>query len=806
MRRLEAVDRLLLAILVPLWCVTVALHVREIQRTGSAQVPVFAAPDFGSDGHPTVGGFRLERDSAGTGLEIGDRLLRVGDADLRGAGYFGFDALAFDQAGTSLETTLIFERDGIERQTVLTLRPSESPWARIPFSLSFALLGILVLLRAPPTSANRCFSVGCLCLVISETPFEGGTPAQTYAAYALFYGFAPVALFFLTRWLLRFPEEVPSKDRLPGFLPWIAAALFLLARVNYLFGGPLPTGWSPQAALFGDLLLVLLITGILVHNTRKAEPVGRRRVKWMLFGFYLSLVPMIVGLVAPLAGFDFARYDQLHNITLIMSCLLPAGMLVAILQFGLFDIDRLIGTTVTATVVVALVVGAIATVVPLAASSLGSALGLDPELGRTALSAVLAAAAVPTHQWLRPQVDRLFFIERHALENGVAELLVGLAATGDAAGLNQHVGEELCRLLRPDVCVVYVRDGESYSPAFAAGPGVPPAFEATGPLIRSLGKRSTPLAMPRGSRAKGLPALGPFERAALETLGAEVVVPVRRGEDLLAFLCLGPKGSRDVYTPTDLSLLMAVAEKASGELLRFEQEEVIRSGQVMQASLRRYVPGAVAEELASGTELASQERSVTVLFVDIRGYTSFSQTRAAEEVFSTINRYTAAVSNIVRGHGGHVVEFNGDGMMVIFGAPKTLAHKEQAAVRAALEVVSGVEELGSGDAALAVGVGIATGDAFVGNIQAADRMIWTAIGNSVNLAARLEALTRELDAAVVIDDTTRREAGPAAAAFERCDGVRIRGRSDEITVHHLPLSAAGTGDLVASAAAPAPSR
>ena len=71
----------------------------------------------------------------------------------------------------------------------------------------------------------------------------------------------------------------------------------------------------------------------------------------------------------------------------------------------------------------------------------------------------------------------------------------------------------------------------------------------------------------------------------------------------------------------------------------------------MQASLRRYVPGAVADELASGRELESREREVTVLFVDIRGYTGFSQAREAEEVFSTVNRYTAAVSETARKHG-----------------------------------------------------------------------------------------------------------------------------------------------------------
>ena len=212
----------------------------------------------------------------------------------------------------------------------------------------------------------------------------------------------------------------------------------------------------------------------------------------------------------------------------------------------------------------------------------------------------------------------------------------------------------------------------------------------------------------------------------------------------------------------------------------------------MQESLRRYVPGAVAEQLASGAELTSGEREVTVLFVDLRGYTSFSEGRAAEEIFSTVNRYTETVSEIVREHGGSVVEFNGDGMMTVFGAPRKIAHKERAAVEAGREIVAAVaaltvEDARGGETKLAVGVGIATGEAFVGNIQAVDRMIWSAIGNTTNLAARLQSLTRELDAGVVIDSTTWERAPSAAEGFEKRPDVPIRGRRDTRDVYALPM-------------------
>lgn len=90
---------------------------------------------------------------------------------------------------------------------------------------------------------------------------------------------------------------------------------------------------------------------------------------------------------------------------------------------------------------------------------------------------------------------------------------------------------------------------------------------------------------------------------------------------------------------------------------------------------------------------------------------------------------------------------------------------------------------------LACGVGVATGETFVGSIRAVDRQIWSAIGNTVNLAARLEAKTRDLGALVVVDEATWRGCGDVGSAFERLDRVSIKGRSEEFTIYALPLAA-----------------
>jgi adenylate cyclase len=237
------------------------------------------------------------------------------------------------------------------------------------------------------------------------------------------------------------------------------------------------------------------------------------------------------------------------------------------------------------------------------------------------------------------------------------------------------------------------------------------------------------------------------------------------------------KTSGDLFTPSEVALLDGIAERASARLALFGTSTLDRSELELYQQLARYAPGAVAEELRRGEPITPAEREITILFVDIRGYTSFAAQREAPAIFRVVNAYTRAVSQIVREHGGAVVEFHGDGLMATFGAPVALADKERLAVEAGRDIVKRLEEgdLAEG-APLSCGVGIATGPAFVGDIQSVDRRIWAAIGNTTNLAARLEGLTRTLPTSIVIDDLTHQRCAETVADFKPRDDVRLKGR------------------------------
>jgi class 3 adenylate cyclase len=790
LRRLRPLDKVVLAIWLPIWLAAFGLALSQVVqgRVGYHLGRVSPGPD--REAYPVLQLARGEVEVGEPRPRAGDRLLRVGGADLRGVGRLGFDALAFENTGPDRRTTLVFERDGQRRETWIELAPPPfGEWDQLSVSLVMATTGLLLLLRAGDSRAARAFAVAFLVLCFGYIPRFGVGPAEQHYAW--------VAMRIVTEafWpplsltaLLLFPEDSARRSRCVPVWPWFFAA-------NGIFAASRWSGWifSTEVDALSDSIVAIALPGLMLvvitHNYRHAMPIGRRRIRWVVYGFYLALLPIAVSSGLAVLYPDLWRLQWLGRSAAVF---IPLSILISVLRFNLFDIDRLISATASYSILGTVVLLVLHAGVPAIARAGNVGLGIDPTVTQIALAVALAAVAVAAHRALRPRLDRLFFPERRYLEEALHHLLEDLSAQSDPRNLTMLVGEQLSAQFRPESCVMYASPGSGYEPVFTRGRAVPPAIDARSPLITHLDARSSPLASDRFSKRDRIEQLDTADRAALDTLGAAVVVPVRRQGQLVAFLCLGPKRSGDIYTSTDLALLTAVANTVSTQLERMDQEEITREARAMQQELRRYVPGAIASELEAGADLEPRERPVSVLFVDIRGYTAYTESRQAHEVFTTINRYTQTVSAIVEKFGGSVVEFNGDGMMAVFGAPTPLPDKERAAVSAGREIVTKVQGLGGTDESgtISVGVGVATGSAFVGSIQAVDRMIWTALGNTTNLAARLQGLTRELDAAMVIDLATWRAAGEPPE-FQRREQVAIRGRSQREDLYVLSLGKGG---------------
>ena len=223
------------------------------------------------------------------------------------------------------------------------------------------------------------------------------------------------------------------------------------------------------------------------------------------------------------------------------------------------------------------------------------------------------------------------------------------------------------------------------------------------------------------------------------------------------------------------------ARRLAAQLARAEEALAFRQ------VFGRFVTPEVAEEALSGRlGRAGQCREVTVLMADLRGFTPMTEALPPEELVRLLNAWLTRMVEAIEAEGGTVDKFVGDAVMAIFNAPRTQPDHADRALRAARAMVRATRALAEEararhGVALGAGVGIASGEAIVGPVGSDARMEYTAIGEPVNLAARVEALTRKLDADVLLAESTRARLRDPAG-LEPAGAHRLKGIAEPVAV------------------------
>jgi class 3 adenylate cyclase len=194
-----------------------------------------------------------------------------------------------------------------------------------------------------------------------------------------------------------------------------------------------------------------------------------------------------------------------------------------------------------------------------------------------------------------------------------------------------------------------------------------------------------------------------------------------------------------------------------------------------------FVDPDLAERVArDGTNLEGDEVDLSVLFMDVRGFTSFSEQAPATEVVARLNALYGVVVPVILRHGGHANKFIGDGLLALFGAPDRLPDHADRAVAAALDIIACVEDR-FGDE-LRVGIGINSGSAVVGTIGGGGRLDFTVIGDTVNTAARVESATRDTGDDILITDASRSRLAAGHERLEERPAMPLKGKAEPVRV------------------------
>jgi adenylate cyclase len=244
------------------------------------------------------------------------------------------------------------------------------------------------------------------------------------------------------------------------------------------------------------------------------------------------------------------------------------------------------------------------------------------------------------------------------------------------------------------------------------------------------------------------------------------------------------------FSSDDLALISAVAAQTAVTVETVKAHKRLAREEVARANYSRFMPEYVVKQLLENPDsfrLGGANQTITVLFADIRGFTSISEHANPEKVVGLLNRYFTAMSEIIFAHGGTLDKYIGDGLMAIFGAPTATPEDALNALKAAVEMQKRLitlnEELKiAGFAEIQVGIGLHTGEATIGYIGSEQRSEYTAIGDTVNVASRLEGIAGGRQ--ILISEATAEAAGNIFSLTPR-EPISVKNRLQPVRLFEL---------------------
>jgi class 3 adenylate cyclase len=766
--RVSMRERVLGWTLIGLTLLVALVTARDAWQAVGTVSPGFALMENGQVG---VGGFPR------AGLEPLDVIRTVNGHAVRSAS----DILAEVQRhppGTPLSYTLHRgRRQATAAISTRTVALRDFGWTLLDGTLPGVLvlgLGALVFLLRPGTPESRLFLAFCLVTAVVSFTYDDLMSTHRFTRLLLaVWPFSPALLLHLAA---TFPERRRLVERWPR-LVWVpygvSAGLAVWLQANFMPRGA-PVGEITGG--YAGLAALVLVASLAWTARMSATSFARRRARVLLGGFTIGYVLPVLG-----TSLELVFNMTVPHLKLVwqLNAVFPAAVAYAIVRYRLFDVRAAIRVGAIYSVVTGLV----------ALAYVGLLTGLDLFLARLELAVppVVASGAVallvvgltnPVYGRARTFVDRLFFRARYDAQRSLESLADQMTTVLELERLEALVTRTVDEIFHPvDVALLLPRDGaRGFRALSKSGRAVHVGAEAA--LVGVLARLRGPLTRTRLHDDPDLVDLREACRPDLDALGADLVAPVLFRDRVAALLALGRRRGDADYGADDVRVLRVLANQSAVALENARAyhalQAALRRVQILEsirANLAKFVPRAVQDLIERAPEapaLAKQDLDVSVLFVDIVGYSRLSGRLEPARLNRLVERYFGAFLDEILAHGGDVNETAGDGLMVIFQDPDPRRHAVASAL-AGLGVLRRTMAINAEpefeDEPIGVHVGVNSGLAAVGATRiegrAGTRWTYTASGPVTNVAARLAALAD--GDAVMVGAETRRRLGPEFA-------------------------------------------
>jgi adenylate cyclase len=625
--------------------------------------------------------------------------------------------------------------------------------------LAYVVIGIVVFILKPDTVVSWSFFLLCSFLALYNiTDFDKGS-----TGFAIIYMFAmtfiPAAGLHLS---FLFPErnKIIDKFFLLHYVPYlVSAALFIPLASLY----PQPAfRLLYQLSLF---YLLLAAGGLLVSTIRSyvkgSSVLARQRAKVIFSGAAVAFpVPAFIHYVS-FFGESGANLAVLSSFLPVPIIAFPLSIAYAIARHNLFDVDVYIKRAVGYAIMTAVVGFGYFSIQTIITKFI-----FEPLFGDYADEAFPIAFALlvvflfdPINRKIQGTVDRLFFRAKLDYKETVQSLSNALTSLLNLDQILETVVQTLRREMFIDAVGLFVLQPQSVfcrnyydydTPIGSEGSPRDPNLRSDDSLIDLLSQEKKLITKydiaedPRYAVIRELCAEN-FAR-----VDASLAVPLIYQDELKGVLALGHKKSGHFFTREDIDLLHTLSDETAIAIENARRAEQMKKEETVRTNLARYLSPQIVDRIVKNdvqVNLGGDKKVVTVLFSDIRNFTTITESRKPDELVHQLNEYFTEMAAIIFEHGGSLDKYIGDAIVAVFGSLIDLDNSALSAAQAARKMMQRLPALNEHwlqkyGLKMEFGIGLSTGEVFLGNIGSPERMEFTVIGDTVNVASRFSGLAK----------------------------------------------------------------
>jgi len=657
-----------------------------------------------------------------------------------------------ESKGTTREVTIPVHTFGIKDFLILFVVP-------FIFGLAVYTLGFIVYVLKPNIHSSWIFLIVCFSLgTYVGTAFEIQSSYHLVYIHYLIIPLVPAAVFHL---FSIFPDRKKVLNRHPllEYAIYIPAALIAAAYLLFLFTYqdgdavrwiPHPKVTTPVNRIF-FLACPLSAVGFLIHSLAKGlESVARQRARVMLFGIAVAFLPA----VTISAVVTFLKVSFPWNLLVFFLVFFPASIAYSIIRHNLFDADAIIKRTVGYVVVTAIVIGAYI----LVSISFNVLLGQYEIAQSKAFPIVFTLVIIlifnPLRNRIQSIVDRLFFRKEYDYQETVQRISGTMRYLQNLDQIRQKIVDTILGVMFIDSCGIMLANAEKNA---YEGLNISYDYPITklglpthDPLIQEMAEKKKEVTIYDIQEDPSYEKDREAFKKVFDQLKATLILPLVYEDRLIGIMSLGNKKSGKFYRREDINLLKTMANQGVVAIQNAKLAEQMKNEEMVRANLARYLSPQIVDQVIRKdvqVNLGGDRKVVTVLFSDIRNFTKISESMPPDKLVHLLNEYFTEMARIIFENQGSLDKYIGDAIVAVFGSLIPLENSGRTAVQAAIQMM---KELSSLNERLKnkygfrvdIGIGINTGEVFLGNVGSPERMEFTVIGDTVNIASRFSDVAK----------------------------------------------------------------